>query len=203
MMSGDELNVSRETIERLKEYETLLRKWNPTINLVSKTSLGNIWQRHIFDSAQIFQLAAHPINHWADLGSGGGFPGLVVAIMALEAQSPTKITLVESDTRKCTFLRGVIRELGIDATVINDRIEKIPPLQADILSARALADLTLLLEFADRHLAETGTAIFMKGVNWQNELDEAQSKWHFQYELATSKSESGPVILNIQGVTRV
>jgi len=197
------LNVSRETMQRLEQYAALLCKWNSTINLVSKASVKHLWQRHIVDSAQIYQLTQHPITHWADLGSGAGFPGLVIAIMAMEGGSPAKITLVESDLRKSTFLRSVIRETGVKATVINDRIENISPLKADILSARALADLSSLLDFADRHLATTGTALFMKGENWQKELAEAQSKWHFQYQLATSTTETGPVILKIQGISRV
>lgn len=202
-MTEQWLNVSHETMARLEQYAALLRKWNPTINLVSKASIPHLWQRHIVDSAQIYHLAQPPITHWTDLGSGAGFPGLVIAIMAMETGSPTKITLVESDLRKATFLRSAIREIGLTATVINDRIEKIPPLNADILSARALATLTSLLEFADRHLAANGTALFMKGENWQKELNEAQSKWHFQHQLATSKTESGPVILKIQGISRV
>jgi 16S rRNA (guanine527-N7)-methyltransferase len=196
-------NVSRETIERLEQYAELLRKWNTTINLVSKASIADLWQRHIVDSAQIFELAPDITPHWVDLGSGGGFPGLVIAIMAMETGSPANITLVESDLRKSTFLRSVIREVGLNATVINDRIEKIPPLKADILSARALASLSTLLDFADRHLATNGTALFMKGENWQKELEEAQRKWRFQHQLVTSTTESGPVILKIQGISRV
>ncbi len=202
-MNSPALNVSRETIARLEQYAEMLRKWNSTINLVSKASIQDLWQRHIIDSAQIFELAPDNTPHWADLGSGGGFPGLVIAIMAMESGSPAKITLVESDLRKSTFLRNVIRELGLKATVINDRIEKIPPLKAEILSARALAPLSTLLDFADLHLAPRGTAFFMKGENWQMELKDAQSKWRFQHQLATSTTESGSVIFKIQGITRV
>ncbi len=196
-------NVSRETNERLNIYADLLRKWNPSINLVSKSTIETLWQRHIVDSAQVFDLGPHPVAHWADLGSGGGFPGLVVAIMAMEQASPQKTTLVESDARKCTFLRTVIRETGANASVVNDRIENIPPLDADILSARALADLTTLLAFAERHLNAQGLAIFPKGVQWQKEVEEAQSKWRFDFQFAKSETETGPVILRITGVSRV
>ena len=202
-MTVPALNVSRETIARLEQYDELLRKWNSTINLVSKASIQDLWQRHIIDSAQIFKLAPDKTPHWADFGSGGGFPGLVIAIMAMETGLPAKITLVESDLRKSTFLRSVIRELGLSATVINDRIEKIPSLNADIISARALASLSTLLDFADRHLAPNGKALFMKGENWQQELSDAQRKWRFQHQLVTSTTESGPVIFKIQGITRV
>lgn len=202
-MSGvDRLNVSRETIERLKLYEVLLHKWNPRINLVSRASLAESWERHIEDSMQILAPAPHPADHWVDLGSGGGFPGLVVAIMGMDQKSPAKVTLVESDTRKCAFLRSVIRETGAPASVINDRIENIPPLQADILSARALADLSKLLSFADRHLGKSGTAIFPKGASWTNELSEAQRAWSFSHQVVKSATETGPVILTITGIAR-
>lgn len=196
-------NVSRETNDRLEHYAELLRKWNPSINLVSKSTIQDLWSRHILDSAQIFNLPHHPVHHWADLGAGGGFPGLVVAIMALEMGSPEKITLVESDTRKSTFLRTVIRETGARATVLNDRIEKAAPLGANVVSARALADLSTLLGFCERHLHPGGTAIFPKGESWQKELAEAQTKWRFDYRFAKSETQTGPVILNITGVSRV
>ena len=196
-------NVSRETNDRLEHYAGLLRKWNPSINLVSRNTVDSLWSRHILDSAQVFDLATHPVHHWADLGAGGGFPGLVVAIMAMETGSPQKVTLVESDARKCTFLRTVIRETGADATVLNDRIENIPPLQANILSARALADLPTLLAYSDRHLHPDGVAIFPKGETWQKELAQAQSKWRFGYQFVKSETEAGPVILRITGVSRV
>src|SRR6056297_139742 len=162
MSSTDRLNVSRETIERLKLYEALLHKWNPRINLVSRASLVDSWARHIEDSMQIYGLAPHSVDHWVDLGSGGGFPGLVVAIMGMDQKSPAKVTLVESDTRKCAFLRSVVRETGAPATIINDRIENITGLEADVISARALTDLSQLIGYANQHLTQSGMAIFPK-----------------------------------------
>lgn len=197
------MDVSRETLDRLDHYAALLRKWNPRINLVARSTLDDLEKRHFVDSAQVYDLAPHPVDHWADLGSGGGFPGLVIAIMALDRGSPETVTLVESDARKCAFLRTVIRETGARARVINDRIEIIPPLNAGVLSARALSSLTELLTFAHRHLAPTGTALFLKGANWKKELSEAQSKWKFEYQVARSKTEDGPVILGITGVASV
>jgi 16S rRNA (guanine527-N7)-methyltransferase len=197
------LDVSRETKIRLEIYAELLRKWNPKINLVSKNTIDDLWTRHFIDSAQIYSLAPHPVKHWADLGSGGGFPGLVIAIMGADQKSPRKTTLVESDSRKCAFLRTVIRETGASATVVNERIEVLSELNADIVSARALGSLELLLSFAERHLARTGMAIFPKGAAWEKELVDAQSKWNFDYQLAKSKTETGPVIMKITGVARV
>lgn len=196
-------NVSRETNDRLNHYVDLLRKWNPSINLVAKSTIETAWKRHILDSAQVFHLTEAPVAHWVDLGSGGGFPGLVIAIMAMDTGSPQKISLVESDARKCAFLRTVIRETGVEAEVLNGRIEDIAPLKADVLSARALSDLSSLLGFAERHMAPQGMALFPKGENWQKEVHAAQSKWHFDHQFVKSKTETGPVILRITGVSRV
>lgn len=123
MISGEDsvlesLDVSRETSDRLRLLADLLQKWNPKINLVSRSTLETLWDRHILDSAQIFDLVLHPVDHWVDIGSGGGFPGLVVAILAAEKDPAQKTTLIESDQRKCAFLRTVLRETGVSATVL-------------------------------------------------------------------------------------
>ncbi|WP_376876060.1 16S rRNA (guanine(527)-N(7))-methyltransferase RsmG [Albirhodobacter sp. R86504] len=196
------LNVSRETIERLKVYETLLKKWNPRINLVSSSTLDTIWSRHFLDSAQIFGLVPD-FNHWADLGSGGGFPGLVIAILAADRPSPPKVTLVESDLRKSAFLSTVAREIGLNVDVRAERIETIYPLRACVLSARALAPLDKLLEFTDLHLKADGVAVFPKGGQWRAELAEAQTHWEFELATHNSKTESAAAILTIKGVKRV
>ncbi|MFB9149110.1 16S rRNA (guanine(527)-N(7))-methyltransferase RsmG [Roseovarius ramblicola] len=195
-------DVSRETKERLDLYATLIEKWNPRINLVSRASLPNLHTRHFADSAQLHALAPHPVSHWADLGSGGGFPGLVIAILAQDTESPARVTLVESDARKSAFLRTVIRETGLAATVITDRIESTAPLQADVLSARALADLATLMGHAERHLAPGGTALFPKGATWRQEIAEAQSKWQFTSRVDKSRTDPDAVILHVTGVSR-
>lgn len=196
-------SVSRETLERLESFANLLRKWNPRINLVSRKTLDDLWARHIIDSMQVYDLAPEDSDHWVDLGSGGGFPGLVVAILAVDVGSPQRVTLVESDARKCAFLRTVLRETGAKATVLNKRIEELPGLNANVLSARALADLPKLLAFTAQHLAKDGVALFPKGASWQKELEDAQSQWKFEYQIAKSKTEDGPAILGITGVSRV
>lgn len=196
-------DVSRETLERLQGYVALLEKWNPRINLVARSTLSQVWQRHFVDSAQVFEHAPHSAQHWVDLGSGGGFPGLVVAVLGKEFRPEMRVTLVESDTRKATFLRTVIRELELSAQVIDQRIEAIPPLKADVLSARALADLTLLLEFTDHHLSKSGVALFLKGATWQKELSDAQQKWRFSCDRFTSKTEAEAVILRLREIEHV
>ncbi len=194
------LNVSRETIDRLKLYEELLYKWNPKINLVSKASLSETWQRHIIDSAQIFQLVDQDAPVWVDIGSGGGFPGMVVAILSKELAPQRVVTLVESDQRKCAFLRNVARETDCNARIHAGRIEAIDPLNADVLSARALADLPKLLEFAKRHLSPQGSCLFPKGANWQKELHAAQDSWRFEYEAIKSETSDEAVILRINEI---
>lgn len=196
------LNVSRETLERLHILESLVQKWNPKINLVSRNSLEEFWMRHIVDSIQVFRIAEAD-GKWVDLGSGGGFPGLVVAIMAACERPETHVTLIESDQRKCAFLRTAVREMGITCRVLAERIEQATPQQARILSARALTDLNGLLSYADRHLCAEGIALFPKGVTWKKEVDDARRSWRFEVETINSMTEAGSVILNITGASRV
>jgi 16S rRNA (guanine527-N7)-methyltransferase len=196
-------DVSRETAERLTSYALRLREWNSRINLVSRTSLEELEARHFADSLQLFALAPHPVTHWVDLGSGGGFPGLVIAIRAMECGSPARVTLIESDQRKAAFLRTVIRETGAPAVVLCNRIESASPQQADVVSARALSDLTGLLGYAERHLADGGTCLFSKGATWQNELGTAAAQWQFDLQTAKSLTDPDAVILQIKGIARV
>jgi 16S rRNA (guanine527-N7)-methyltransferase len=195
-------DVSRETRARLEILATLLKRWNPRINLVSRSSVPDLWVRHIRDSAQLLAHAPPRTAHWLDIGSGGGFPGLVIAAMMEERGAPQQITLVESDARKCAFLRSVIREAGLAATVRAERIEDVPPLSATTISARALAPLPQLLEMAHRHAAPGATYLFPKGRRWHQELAEAKSGWSFDYEAVKSETEPDAVILKIGGLTR-
>ncbi|MEL7258940.1 MAG: 16S rRNA (guanine(527)-N(7))-methyltransferase RsmG [Pseudomonadota bacterium] len=196
-------DVSRETMERLERYAQLLIKWNPKVNLVSKSTIDTLWTRHILDSAQIFEIPQRPIRSWVDLGSGGGFPGLVISVLAQEEETPFQVTLVESDTRKCAFLQNASRELGLAVQIKNERIENLDPLDADVISARALADLSTLLGLSKRHLSRGSRLLFMKGKNWRSEVETAQSKWNFEYQIVKSKTSEGSVILCASGVHRV
>lgn len=198
-----EVDVSRETSERLALYAALLEKWNPAINLVSRASLTHLWTRHFLDSAQVFDLRPTDRGHWADLGAGGGFPGLVLVILAAEAAPELRFTLVESDQRKATFLRTVLRETGLTADVQAERIESLAPLNADVLSARALAPLSILLGFAERHLRPGGHALFPKGATHAQEIDDALAHWRFDVQKFPSRTEADSVILKIGGIARV
>lgn len=196
------LNVSRETIEQLTHYVSLVKKWSPRINLVSRSSLDHLWDRHIVDSAQLFSLAQNE-KTWLDLGSGGGFPGLVTSILGVGQGLDRNTTLIESDTRKSVFLRTVIRELELPAVVLNTRIEEAVPANAEILSARALSNLSQLLDHALRHMSPNGVALFPKGESWRKEVAEAKEQWSFDLEEFTSWTEPKAAILRIRGIKRV
>jgi len=195
-------NVSRETIDRLTEYEQLVKKWNPVINLTAKSTITEIWTRHMADSAEIFEVANTNAGRWLDLGSGGGFPGLVVAIIAKEHAPDLAVTCIESDTRKCEFLRTVTRMTEISVGVLSTRIEDTPPHNADVLSARALAPLSGLLEMAERHLSQNGTAVFHKGRSWRNEVEDALESWRFKVEKYDNPTHPDSVILKIGDIAR-
>lgn len=198
---GPELAVSRETEDRLRRLAALLGKWNPAINLVSKSTIGSAWDRHILDSAQLYP--ARRFNNWVDLGSGGGFPGVVIAIIAAELNPDARFTLVEVDQRKATFLRECARELGIAPQIITERIESVVPLGADILSARALASLDLLCGYASRHLGQGGEAVFPKGAGWRAEVEEARRNWTFTLDIVPSQTEPQAVVLKVKEIAHV
>lgn len=198
-----EAGVSRETGERFNTYAALLQKWNPSINLVSKSTLPNLWTRHFLDSAQVLDVADPNSGLWVDLGTGGGFPGLVVAILAAEKAPLLRIVCVESDLRKATFLRSVARETGLQTKVISERIEEVEPLGADYLSARALAPLPKLLPFAKRHLAPSGVALFLKGMGREAEIAESLETWSFRIDTYPSKTDPSAAILKLGDIERV
>ena len=201
MLPGFE--VSRETFLKLKEYEKLLTKWNSKINLVSKSTLRDFWNRHILDSVQFFCAIGEKTGKWVDFGSGGGFPGLVLAILSDEFEVSNNLCVIEADVRKSVFLKTVCRELGLVVDVFNNRIEDIPPMVVDVVSARALAPLKTLCFYAESHLNENGIAVFAKGENWESELLEAQKNWIFEYDVVTSKLHQRSVILVLRGIKSV
>lgn len=196
-------SVSRETVDRMEVYAALLQKWSPKINLVARSTLDSLWERHFHDSAQLFDLAPENAENWVDLGSGGGFPGAVIAILAAEKRPHLHLTCVESDQRKAVFLRTVFRETGVSAKVQSARIEEIHPQEADVLSARALAPLDDLLSHAQRHLSPGGTALFLKGAEHATEVKEALETWTFQVDTIQSETNPNAVILKMREIRRV
>ncbi|NKB29280.1 MAG: 16S rRNA (guanine(527)-N(7))-methyltransferase RsmG [Rhodobacteraceae bacterium] len=188
-------NVSRETMARLTTYVALLEKWNCRINLIAPATTEDIWNRHIRDALQLYPMAK-TAQKWADLGSGGGLPGLVVAIQAVELGGPDMV-LIESDQRKAAFLRQVIQQLDLKARVAIDRIESLEPLNTQVVSARALAPLPKLLGYVARHLASDGKALLPKGRSWKSELSNAQQRWTFDYKVWQSRTDPEAAILEI------
>lgn len=193
------MNVSRETSERLQAYLSLLRRWSPRINLVSPATLEDAWHRHVEDSLQLLRLRPEPGPHWTDLGSGGGLPGLVVAIAAPDPA--TRFTLIESDKRKAAFLRRVVGALSLNnTTVLPQRIESATPQMASTVSARALAPLPTLVAYVQRHLAHDGTALLPKGACWREELRAAEARWRFACVPHDSVTQPGAAILEITSI---
>jgi 16S rRNA (guanine527-N7)-methyltransferase len=195
--------VSRETVERLRLHLSLVRKWNPAINLVARSTLDDGWSRHVRDSAQVLALAPERPSHWIDLGAGAGFPGLVVAILLAESTPSCRMTLVESDLRKATFLREAARTTGLHVTVLTDRAETLAPQQADVVSARALAPLTDLCALAQRHLAPHGRAIFLKGRDHAAELDAAGRSWAFTSIVRHSITDPTAAVVALESLCHV
>ena len=198
----DNLIVSRETIKHLERYEALVRKWSKSINLISQGTRDGIWDRHILDSAQLYINLPPKCNVWIDLGSGAGFPGLVISILAKQNHPCLHVYLIESDKRKSVFLRNVIQELSLQATVVNERIENVNLPFADIVSARALTSLVGLLDYAYPHLRANGTCLFQKGVNWKKEVVEAENNWSFDLQVINSKTQTGAVTLHLGDIRR-
>ncbi|HEY8383914.1 MAG TPA: 16S rRNA (guanine(527)-N(7))-methyltransferase RsmG [Microvirga sp.] len=192
---ADAFHVSRETLGRLDTLVTELARWQNIKNLVGPATLQEVWTRHIADSLQLLALAPDA-RRWLDLGSGAGFPGLVLAI----AGSGTEVHLVESNSRKCAFLRHVARLTGAPARVHEARLETVVPDfrgRADVVSARALAALPQLLAWTQPLLTTGTTGLFPKGREALVELTEARKSWTFHEEMIPSRTDSEARILRI------
>ncbi|MGO1162269.1 16S rRNA (guanine(527)-N(7))-methyltransferase RsmG [Brucella pseudogrignonensis] len=195
--------VSRETTERLMAFEQLFRKWSAAINLASPSTLADLWNRHILDSAQIFPLAPEA-KRWLDLGSGGGFPGIVTACFLKEIPGAS-IDLVESAGKKAAFLRTTAGYVGVPARVHSERIEamwdKIET--PEVVTARALASLNLLFELSEPWLTNGSKALFQKGRDYQREIDESRVGWSFDLVQHESAIDTSSVILEISNLRRI
>lgn len=197
------MDVSRETRADLERFAALLKKWQRSINLVAPNTLDDLWARHIEDSLQLLPLLPETARVLVDLGSGGGFPGLVLAIALKPTRPDARMTLIESDARKGAFLNEAIRATGANAHVITGRIDDVAPSGADVVTARALAPLRRLLGFAARHMAPEGTALLQKGGKVHEELAAARADWHFDYALYPSLTSEDGVILQIRELSDV
>ncbi len=190
------LDVSRETLARMDAFLALVEKWQPTINLVAKASLPVAWERHVLDSAQLFEFCPVAARHWVDLGSGGGFPGIIIALLAAETRPELQVTLVESDKRKATFLMQAARQLDLRLNLVKDRAETLSPVFADVMSARALAPLVDICRLAAHHLAPGGIGIFPKGAQAASEVAVARALWQFDATLLPSHTDpAGRIVI--------
>ena len=191
----DEIGVSRETFDRLETYVALLTSWTARINLVSKSTVSNIWDRHIVDSLQLVPLAPKAPSRWLDLGSGGGLPGLVCAIVLAECSPSTQVTLVESDARKVTFLQTACRSLGLETTLLRARVETLAPQRASVITARAVAPLSRLFELAERHADPNTLWLLPKGARFADEIAAAELEWRFTVTACPSITDDNSRIL--------
>jgi 16S rRNA (guanine527-N7)-methyltransferase len=188
-------NVSRETLARLKLFVSLLGDWNARMNLVSAKSLEDVWKRHVWDSAQLFPLLRPGAQSFVDLGSGAGFPGLVLAIL-LEGRA--RVVLYEAIAKKCRFLEEVAHRTGVTAAVRNGRIEEAKPELFDVVTARACAPLDQLLSYAAPFQAKNTQCLFLKGQSVGAELTDAYKSWSMTVKQLPSRSDPSGVILDIR-----
>jgi 16S rRNA (guanine527-N7)-methyltransferase len=196
-------SVSRETQQRLEHFAELFIKWSKSINLVAPSTMSTMWTRHIADSAQIFSLSPHP-HQWIDLGSGGGFPGIITAILLREIEGGW-VHLVESNHKKAAFLRVALQETGGRGTVHPVRIEDAPPLvpNCQAISARALADLNSLLTYVEPWVInQKARCYFHKGRDYLTEIDKARGCWDFDLIHHASAVESDSNILEVFNIGR-
>jgi 16S rRNA (guanine527-N7)-methyltransferase len=196
-------NVSRETRRRLEDYQTLFDKWSSRINLTAASTKGDFWQRHIADSAQLLDLAPDA-RHWVDLGSGGGFPGMVIAVL-LEGVEGSSVELVESNRKKTAFLQAVKTKCAPSAIIHADRIECVVPRIAvpDIVTARALAGLPALLNMTSPWLTAGSRALFHKGRGYAAEIEESHANWKFDLVVHESRIDADSVILDVTNLRSV
>ena len=189
------VDVSRETTTQLEAFVELLGRWQKAINLIGRTTVEDVWVRHILDSAQLLPAISGQVKSLTDLGSGGGFPGLVVASLRPDLD----VTMIESDARKAAFLGEAGRRMGLakQPRIVIKRIEEAPPAQADVVTARALAPLRQLLGWADRHRSPDAICLFHKGKGWQGELAEALKDWDVSSQPLASVTDRDAVILRI------
>jgi 16S rRNA (guanine527-N7)-methyltransferase len=191
-------NVSRETLDRCKIYVDLLHEWSGRMNLVARSTLDDVWHRHMLDSAQLFPLIPVGTKTLVDLGSGAGFPGLLMSIMGISG-----VHLVESTGKKALFLQTVVNETGISAKIHNDRIEALRPFIADVITARALAPLDKLLNYAAPFSGPNTLHLYHKGQHVGHELTKAHKIWNIKVDLIPSSTDPQGSVLSVCEVSRV
>jgi 16S rRNA (guanine527-N7)-methyltransferase len=195
--------VPHETVEKLELYADILHTWQKAVNLVSPATLDDIWQRHFTDSAQLLNIVPTK-KSWIDLGSGGGFPGLVIAILTANQENHS-VQLIESNSRKCAFLSEVARRTHTPVIIHEGRIEDMAhggkAGKADVVTSRALAPLDTLLGLARGFFTEETVGLFLKGREASHEIDEARRKWHFECECVPSRTSGEGRIVEVRNLS--
>ena len=197
---AEKVLVSRETLDRLKIHVDLLRDWSARHNLVSQRSLDDVWRRHVWDSAQLTAFVPRNATKIADLGSGAGFPGLVLAALLRERVS---VTLYEATRKKADFLQVAAKAMDLEVEIRNVRIEDVPNRPFDVVVARALAPLGGLLDYSQRFCTPRTVCLFLKGQSVAAELTEARKSWRMKVSQHQSMTHPSGVILEIRELGHV
>jgi 16S rRNA (guanine527-N7)-methyltransferase len=197
---AERLGATAAQVADLSRFQALLADWNQRLNLVSPGSLAEFWPRHVWDSAQLLDLAPEA-RVWVDIGAGAGFPGLVLAIL-LKDRSQTRVHLVESLAKKCRFLAAVAEALDLPAEVHNARAEDLS-IAADVVTARAVAPLERLLGYARPYLSRGAIGLFLKGRSADDEIAAARQRWRFDVTAIPSRSDPAGRILKVERLDRI
>lgn len=196
MQNIGKIDVSRETIDALREYQQLIIKWNHAINVVSRNSIHSLWERHVIDSLQLLEFINDKDIHLVDVGSGGGFPGIVLSIAGVK-----KVTLIESDIRKSVFLLQASKLSNNRIEIITERIEKIH-YACDVLTARAFANLSKVFEYT-KNITIKDKYLLLKSDIYKEEIKEAMINWSFNYNVYNSITSKKSRILEINNVKNI
>ena len=195
--------VSRETITSLKKYENYLIKSNKVINLIGRSTINQIWLRHFLDSSQVIEFIDKNESDLVDLGSGAGFPGLVIAILAKDRKIPLKVKLIEKSPRKVSFLREIIKRLNLKAEVLNRNVLELPgKLETDLIIARAFKPLKIIFRFLDKNTAKWKKVFLFLGKTGEVELLQASKSWDIKYKQRMSITSSDSIVIEINKLNK-
>ena len=197
------IQVSRETITSLVKYENYLIKSNKTLNLIGKSTINEIWLRHFLDSSQVIDFIDKNTSSLIDLGSGAGFPGLIIAILAKDRKIRLKVKLIEKSAKKASFLREIVNYLNLNVEVLNiNALTYAKKLEADLIVARAFKPLKIILQFLDKNTENWKKVFLFLGKTGQDELLQASKNWHIKYKQRMSVTSNDSVVIEINKLTK-
>ena len=195
--------VSRETITSLIKYEKFLIKSNKMLNLIGKSTIREIWTRHFLDSSQVIDFIDKNTRSIIDLGSGAGFPGLIIAILAKDKKIHTKVKLVEKSPKKASFLREIVNDLNLNVEVLNiNALTHAKKLEADLIVARAFKPLKIILKFLNKNKQNWKKVFLFLGKTGHEELIQASKSWYIKYKQRMSITSSDSVIIVIDKLNK-